>query len=267
MKQTKLIEFKNGDGSILRGIFVFGKKTEKAVLMCGGFERSATTEKKFKVLADELANQNIASLRFDYSGCGLSDGDFARITVRGMANDFRNVVKILQEKTDCENISAAVHSLSACVVANLTKESFFEKIILIAPALNQKDLLRYWFTVSAMKKEKPNVKITWQNFRNYLDEKKFQADCARTDKMTKTNYISADYFLENKDKDYSGLLADSRNVLHIHGDKDDKAPIENLNVEFENKIVIKDGDHDLERPDMMEQWIDRSNSSLTPNQF
>ncbi|MCK5320835.1 alpha/beta hydrolase [Candidatus Parcubacteria bacterium] len=258
MKQTKLIEFKNGDGSILRGIFVFGKKTEKAVLMCGGFERSATTEKKFKVLADELANQNIASLRFDYSGCGLSDGDFARITVQRMANDFRNAVKILQEKIDCENISAAVHSLSACVVANLTKESFFKKIILIAPALNQKDLLRYWFTVSAMKKEKPNVKITWQNFRNYLDEKKFQADCARTDKMTKTNYISADYFLENKDKDYSGLLADSRNVLHIHGDKDDKAPIENLNVEFENKIIVKNGDHDLERPDMIEQWIYRT---------
>ena len=43
--------------------------------------------------------------------------------------------------------------------------------------------------------------------------------------------------------------------MHIHGNKDDKAPLENLNVEFKNKIIIKGGDHDLERPDMMEQWI------------
>ncbi len=255
MRQTKLIEFKNKNGDILRGVLVIGEKIKKTVLMCGGFERSATTEKKFKSLADELAKQNIASLRFDYAGCGLSDGDFAKITIQRMANDFRNAVKILQEKTNCKNISIIAHSLSACVVVHSVKESLFAKIILIAPALNQKDLLRYWFVASAIKKEKPNIKITWQNFKDYLDEERFQADCDRTDKITKANYISADYFLENKDKDYSDLLINNNNILHIHGDKDDKAPLESLNVEFKNKIIIQGGDHDLERPDMMEQWL------------
>ncbi|MCK4554337.1 alpha/beta hydrolase [Candidatus Parcubacteria bacterium] len=258
MKQTKLIEFKNKTDNILRSILVIGKKTKKAVLMCGGFERSATTEKKFKVLADELIKQNVASLRFDYAGCGLSDGDFAKTTIQKRANDFRGAVKILQEKTNCENVSVITHSLSACVIANLVKESLFEKIILIAPALNQKDLLRYWFVASTMKKEKPKMKITWQNFKDYLNEEQFQNDCARTDKMTKANYISADYFLENKDKDYSDLLGDNHNILHIHGDKDDKAPLESLNVEFKNRIIIKGGNHDLERPDMMEQWTDKT---------
>ena len=229
MKQTKLIEFKNENGDILRGILVIGEKTKKTALMCGGFERSATTEKKFKVLADELAKQNIASLRFDYAGCGLSDGDFAKVTIQKMANDFKNAFKILQEKTNRKNISVIAQSLSACVVANLVKESLFAKIILIAPALNQKGLLRYWFMLSAMKKQNPDSEITWQNFEDYLDEEQFQNDCARTDKMTKANYISADYFLENKDKDYSNLMSDSDNILHIHGDKDDKAPLENLN--------------------------------------
>ncbi len=254
MKQTKLIEFKNENGDILRGILVFGEKIEKTVLMCGGFERSATAEKKFKFLADKLVKQNIASLRFDYFGCGLSDGDFAKITVQRMLCDFQNAVKILQEKTNCKNISVVTHSLSACVVACAVKKSFFEKIILIAPALNQKDLLRYWFVVSAMKKENPSLKVTWKNFKDYLNEKQFQLNCALTNKMTKANYISSDYFLENKDKDYSGLFVDKQNILHIHSDADDKAPLENLNVEFKNKIIVKKGDHDLERPDMMEQW-------------
>ena len=255
MRQTKLIEFKNKNGDILRGIFVSGKKNEKTILMCGGFERSATTEKKFKIMADKLAKQNIASLRFDYSGCGLSDGDFAKVAIKKRADDFRSAVKILIEQTNCKNISVITHSLSACVVACLVKKLLLEKIILIAPALNQKDLLRYWFVASTMKKKKPEIRITWQNFKDYLDEEQFQIDCERTDKMTKTNYISADYFLENKNKDYSDLLGDNQNILHIHGNKDDKAPLENLNVEFKNKIIIKGGDHDLERPDMMEQWI------------
>jgi len=255
MKQTKLIEFKNKTNNILRSILVIGEKVEKGVLMCGGFERSATTEKKFKILADELAEQNIASLRFDYAGCGLSDGDFSKITVEKMRDDFKNAVKNLQNKTSCKNISVIAHSLSACVIASLIKKSLFEKIILIAPALNQKNLLRYWFAVSAMKKQKPDSEITWENFKDYLDEEQFQEDCVRIDKMTKASYISADYFLENKDKDYSNLLSDNKNVLYIHGDKDDKAPLASLNIKFQNSIIIKGGDHDLERPDMMEQWL------------
>lgn len=48
--QTKLVEFKNKTNNLLRGILLSNGKSDKAVLMAGGFERSATTEKKFKVL-------------------------------------------------------------------------------------------------------------------------------------------------------------------------------------------------------------------------
>lgn len=255
MRQTQLIEFKNKKSNILRGILVTSEKIEKAILMCGGFERSTTTEKKFKILADELTNKNIASLRFDYSGCGLSDGDFSKTTIQGMANDFKNAIKMLKRKTNCNNISVITHSLSACVVANLTKKLLFEKIVLIAPALNQKNLLRYWFVISTMKKENPSMDITWQNFKDFLDEKKFQNDCKRTDKLAKTNYISANYFLENKEKDYSILLANNQNILHIHSNKDDKVPLESLNIKFKNRIIIQKGDHDLEKPNIIEQWL------------
>ena len=77
--KIELLEFNNINGEILRGIFVSKNKDKKKVaLMVGGFERSATTQKKFKVLADNL---NISSLRLDYTGIGLSDGDFSDLTV------------------------------------------------------------------------------------------------------------------------------------------------------------------------------------------
>lgn len=258
MYQTKLIEFNNETNDLLRGIVVQKDDSNKAVLMCGGFERSATTEKKFKVFADKLIENNISSLRFDCAGCGLSDGDFLKTTVKRMTDDLKNANEFLREKAGIENISLVCHSLSACVAAEILKGINFEKIILLAPALNQKDLLRYWFTISVMKKMNPDVEINWSNFKNYLNEKKFQEDCLRTDKITKANYVSFDYYMENKEKDYSSEFKNNKNILHIHGDNDDKVPIESLNVKFDSRIIVKGGDHDLERPDIFEQWINKA---------
>ncbi len=256
MHQTKLIEFTNKTNDLLRGILVQKDDSNKAVLMCGGFERSTTTEKKFKILADKFIERDIPSLRFDHTGCGLSDGNFSKITVGGMVDNLRNAVEFLKEEIEIENISLVCHSLAACVAGEILKEENFEKIILLAPALNQKDLLRYWFAVSDAKKKNPGIEINWNNFKNYLDEARFQKDCVRTDKTTKVNYISPDYFSENKDKDYSSYFKNNQNILHIHGNKDDKVPFESLNISFGNKVIVKGGDHDIERPDMFGQWID-----------
>lgn len=258
MLQTKLVEFSNKTNDLIRGILLSSGDSAKAVLMCGGFERSATTEKKFKVLADKLAENNISSLRFDSTGCGLSDGDFSTVTVERMADDTRRAIVFLRKETKAKNISIFCHSIAACVIANLLNEINFEKIILIAPALNQKNLLRYWFAKQEGENKNSNIEINWGNFKNYLDEDKFQKDCLRADKMAKFNYISSAYFLENKDRDYSGLFKTTQNILHIHGSKDDKVPPESLNVKFGNEIIVKGGDHDMERPDMFNQWINKA---------
>lgn len=256
--QTKLVEFPNKTSDLLRGVLLSSGNSSKAVLMCGGFERSTTTEKKFKITADELAKNNIISLRFDYTGCGLSDGDFSQTTVASISSDIKTAADFFKKETGIKNISVICHSLSSCAIAILLSDMNFEEIVLLAPALNQKDLLRYWFTISVMKKQNPNLEINWNNFKNYLDEKQFQEDCLRTDKMMKANHISSAYYLENKDKDYYSYFKNNQNVLHIHGDKDDKVPPESLNVKFENETIVKGGDHDLERPDMFKQWIKKA---------
>jgi len=79
----------------------------------------------------------------------------------------------------------------------------------------------------------------------------------REDKTTKSNHISKDYFVENMEKDYSRSFNSFRaNIFHVHGEKDDKVPLESLNISFRNFIPVKEGDHDLEKPDMRAQWID-----------
>ncbi len=242
--KTRLLEINKN-----RGILV-DKNTDLIVVMIGGFERSATTEKKFKKIADNL---QVSSFRFDYSGVGLSDGDFSKITVSSMKKELKNV--LVELKKNYSKFIIVAHSLSACLVVN---SNDFEKIILMAPALNQKELLRYYFVLSNIKEENINEKISWNNYQKYLDKDKFLKDCLLENKMTKKNHISSAYFLENKDKDYSKIAEDKKNILHIHGDKDDKVPLESLNIKFTNLITVKNGDHDMERPDMIRQWIQKT---------
>jgi len=252
---SKLVEFQNKNGDTLRGI-LNDAETDHVVIFVHGFERTTATEKKFKDLADTLFTAGVSSFRFDFTGTGLSDGDFKYTTVTGMADDLKNA--ILEAQKYGKRISVVAHSLGTCVVAKQIEEDdseVFDKIVLLAPALNQKDLLRFWFTVSMMKKEDSSLKITWSNYKHHLDEDKFLEDCSRGDKIARTHYIQSDYFLENKNKDYEKVFKSMENILHIHGDDDDKVPLDSLGIEFKNKFIVKNGDHDLERPGMIKQWL------------
>jgi len=260
--KTQLFEIPNNENQNLRGIISMpNDQIQKGIICLHGFERCSSTEKKFKALSDSLVEKMIAVLRLDFSGCGLSDGDFKYTTIEKQADDFVLALRKLKEEIGQDKISIIAHSLAACVLATKVDEIKEEigKIILIAPALNQKDLMRYWFVTSQMKKSNPEIEITWQNYKQYLDESDFQKDCERTDKMTKANYIDSKYFLEAKDFDFSNKFDFMKDkVLHIHGSKDIAVPIESLNTNFDNQIIVENGDHDLEKPNQLEQWRNKA---------
>lgn len=241
-------------------MLVSSDNIKKSVLMLHGFERNSTAEKKFKRLADKLVENNVASLRFDFTGCGISDGEFKHLTVEKMTDDLGRAIAEFKKQTGQTEVSIIGHSLGCCVIATYLQSNpnVFDKIILLAPALNQKDLMRYYFVKSLMKKQNPNLEITWENFREYLNEEEFLKDSTNTDRNTKTNFFSNDYLLENLDKDYTDLLKpyDSK-ILHIHETGDQAVPLQSIAFEFKNKILIDGKDHDLERPGIFEMWSDK----------
>lgn len=256
---TKLIEFENTQGQTLRWMVTLPQwQINRGVICVHWFERCTTTEKKFKTLADSLAQQMIATLRFDFSWCGLSDGDFRYTTIERQWKEFFNAIKTFQKEIWLQEVDVVAHSLWACVLANQLDDikNQLGKVILIAPALNQKDLLRYRFVTSQMKKTNPAFEITWSNFKSYLNEQEFIKDCQRSDKMTKLNYINPPYFLFWKDLDFSDIFKNYiSKVLHIHWDKDAAVPLESLNISFENQIIVTNGDHDLEKPNQIDKWL------------
>jgi hypothetical protein len=42
-------------------------------------------------------------------------------------------------------------------------------------------------------------------------------------------------------------------------------PSESLNINFTNKIIVENWDHDMERPDQFDKWIDEAVKFLIKN--
>ena len=91
--KTRLVEFENQRGDRLRGVLDEGGGKDVVIVMLGGFERAASTERKFKFLADRLTGRGVDSFRFDVADVGLSDGDFYQTTTQTMADDLLSAIE------------------------------------------------------------------------------------------------------------------------------------------------------------------------------
>lgn len=258
--KTELFEVVNKDNTVIRGIVSLPNDWNcKAWVVClHWFERCSSTEKKFKTLTQDLTEKMFAVLRLDFSWCGLSDGDFRSMTIAKQSEEFISAFEAFKRKYHLNKVNVVAHSLGACILAEWQQNIELDKIVFFAPALNQKELLRYWFIVSQMKKKNPELEITRENYSGYLDESAFQEDCKRQDKMTKINNINPEYFLEAEKKDFSNAFEGKEDdILHIHWSKDMAVPRESLNTSFKNTLIVENWDHDMERPDQIKQWKDK----------
>ncbi len=257
---AQLIEFKNHKKEVLRGIL--DKAVYKnGVIFVHGFERT-TIEYKFKNIVDRLRKKTNL-FRFDFSGCGLSCGLFEDMTVEKMSKELRAALKVFKKNCPAvKNIILVAHSLGACVVVDLLRAGFVKdvkKIVFLAPALNQRDLLRYWFAKSQPKHN--HVSLNWNNFKQYLSEADFQADLREKRRMTREHWLLNGYYLEGEKINYQELLAkinfDFNNLLVIYGDSDDKVPSEsNANWPASTRLIVAEGgDHNLERPDVVGKYL------------
>ncbi len=250
---TRLIEFKNRKKEILRGLFDKAN-SRNGVVFVHGFERTMV-EKKFKNIVDELMGK-INLFRFDFSGCGISDGKFDDLTVAKLAEEIKIAIGVFKKQAPkMENISLAAHSLGACAALKFIFENpeKISKAVFFGPAFNQKELLRYYFA----KKKNPDTK--WESYGKYFSEKEFQNDIKIKKRMIKDHWISNKYYLENEIADYQDLFKklDFKNILIILGKNDEKVPQNSNNKlpEKIKKIIVENGDHDFSRPDMVGQYL------------
>ena len=105
--QTQEVTFNNGD-AVIKGTLTipegFTRKTPVLLMITGSGLQNRDEEifehKPFSVIADALARQGIATLRYDDRGFGESTGDVVNVTTEDLKNDALAGIDLLRKQFD-----------------------------------------------------------------------------------------------------------------------------------------------------------------------
>jgi alpha-beta hydrolase superfamily lysophospholipase len=232
MKESLTI-FKNEKGERIFGILTLPEKRGKfpAVIMVHGFVKTKS-ERKFVELARKLAKNKIASLRFDFSGCGDSEGKFEEMRITKRVEELRAAYeRLVKERgVDKNRIGIFAHSLGT-VIAVLFQQRYQKAkcLVLAAPAFDQESLIKKWYTQDQIKE--------WKK-KGYLDTPKFR--------------IGLGYLEEARD--YTEILSEIKiPTLVLHGKDDEDIPekfakkaFSKIGTREKRMKIIKGADHHFE---------------------
>lgn len=132
------------------------KKTDKCVIFCHGFTGS---KEHWKQECDRVEELGLAGFRFDFSGCGESEGDFAKMSYSSEVDDLVSAIDLMQ-KQGFKSIGVLGHSFGgAVVILASAKDPRIAAVIATAPTVfpNAKMLAKY-------AKEHKNVTMSPQFF-------------------------------------------------------------------------------------------------------
>ena len=131
------VSFANGD-AVLRGTLVLPENYSRSTPVCllvtgsGQQDRDETLfeHKPFAVIADYLARQGIATLRYDDRGFGESTGDVIHMTTEDLKQDAAAGLAMLRERFDCVGVIG--HSEGGTIAFMLAAEKKADFIVSLA---------------------------------------------------------------------------------------------------------------------------------------
>ncbi len=212
--------FRSKSGNNLMGIFhVPDVEKPPVVILAHGFQGNKMGTEKgraFVKLSRKLKDQGFLVFRFDFEGCGDSEGLLEKITIKKEVENLKVAVEVVRKNVDIDenNIFLLGLSMGAVVTALTVEELNFKPNALVFwnQAFNQKKLFKNWFN----KKDVEDIKENgW------------------VQKGSKT--IGREYFEENKNKDYTDKVPKNIPILLIHGKKDEDVPVESSQQISQNK--------------------------------
>jgi len=230
--EEKPFLFLNSRNQKLWGVLSLSKGKGKypGIVICHGFA-GTKSQRKFVELARYFAKRKIAVFRFDFSGCGDSEGDFEKMTIGGQAQDLKKAFEAFAKlkRIDKDRVGILGYSLGALIsVLFETKYKQAKALILTAPVLNQKDLIKRWYSQYQIRK--------WKR-EKYLDKERFR--------------IGVQYLKETED--YTKKASEIKiPTLILQGSRDKDVPLK-YTKEFFKEVsgkkelkLVRGADHNFE---------------------
>lgn len=138
----KRVKFLSKRGTAIYGIVCIPRTADSAdlplVVMSHGFGGSRLSGGNFTLLMKELGKKGIASITFDYPGCGYSKERFEEYTPKNCKNDLLSSISFMKDtySIDENNIGIVGHSMGGRIATISTQDFPYKSMALWAPALN-----------------------------------------------------------------------------------------------------------------------------------
>jgi len=222
------VNFTSRSGKNLVGVFHLPQKEKPpVVILAHGFQRNKT-RRPFVNLARKLREEGFLVFRFDFEGCGDSEGEIKDITVEQEVENLKTAFKEVKKRADInqEEVFLLGDSLGSVIVSLASEEINPKALVFWSQAFNQKELFKGWFNEVDVKtiKEKGWVKKG-------------------------SKILGKSYFEENKNKDYTGNIPSHIPVLILHGEEDEEVSPESserIKKDNVNLKLILGADHKFE---------------------
>lgn len=108
-----------------------------ALVICHGFISSKVGQHRiFVSLARQLCQAGFVVLRFDFSGCGESSGEYRDVTITGQIEETKKVIDFLikHPNVDPEQIILLGHSMGGAIAASVAAlDKRIQQLILLSP--------------------------------------------------------------------------------------------------------------------------------------
>lgn len=214
----------NNQGEKLVGIKTTPSPAEgklPTVILVHGFGVDKEESGMFTDLAQKLSEAGILSYRFDFSGCGESEGDYSETSLSKLKSDLAKILKFVHQQPEVDSTRTGILAQSFGTSVTVALEPNVKTIILMGSIARPYKLMKELFKedfhpdgTSLQKRSGGNITkvkpIFWQDLKQY-------------DLLKCMKKISCP-------------------ILFIHGEKDDKVPVSEMWAFYRAKKGDKETD-------------------------
>jgi len=200
------------------------------VILAHGFGVTKEESGMFDNLTENLSNAGFLVFRFDFSGCGESEGDYSETSLSKLKSDLSKILEFVKEQPKVDNSRIGILGQSFGTATTITLNPQVKCLVMMGSTSHPKETLIKLFGDGY----NPNGISTRVKSNEIISEVKPQFW---------------------KDFGNHRLLKSIKNIhcpiLFIHGEKDDKVPLSEMEAYFKNanepkeKIIIEGADHGL----------------------
>jgi dipeptidyl aminopeptidase/acylaminoacyl peptidase len=221
----------SSQGQAIEGVLHFpvsDTENQPCVIASHGLFSSKDSE-KYTALGDRFSQRGMAFFRFDFGGCGESEGRISESTVSDRIEDLNMAIGFVRSHP---RIGPGIGLMGSSLGGFIS-------------------------LIMAAEEEDIRAVVTWATpfTLDGLEKKRREGEMAS---------LGEEFFQDIKVHDLTSVLGKVVNCLVIHGDRDELVPVEHARMIYERlkeskkMEIIEGGDHRLIHPDHREKAIETS---------